>query len=182
CHVRARDTAAQTGCAGGGRRAAPCGRLLPARGTGPGPGPGTDGGAGSRGRDLRGAGLPGRHRQDPARRGLLSRAARPPRGGGPGLGERRPPGSRGERVRPGGGPRRPRPGGRRRGRGGGRGPLRVVAAPDPAAMVLDDLADPGDLRELWPDGPAGRVLITTRLPAAAFASTTEAAAFAGTAA
>src|SRR5690242_7343795 len=41
----------------------------------------------------------------------------------------------------------------------------------PWAMVLDDLADPGDLRELWPDGPAGRVLLTTRLPAAALART-----------
>jgi len=43
----------------------------------------------------------------------------------------------------------------------------------PWAMVLDDLADPGDLRELWPAGPAGRVLITTRLPAGAFASSAE---------
>jgi len=38
----------------------------------------------------------------------------------------------------------------------------------PWAMVLDDLADLGDLRELWPAGPAGRLLITTRLPASAF--------------
>ncbi len=29
-------------------------------------------------------------------------------------------------------------------------------------VVLDDLADPADLAGLWPDGPAGRVLVTTR--------------------
>ena len=29
-------------------------------------------------------------------------------------------------------------------------------------VVLDDVADPQDLRGLWPSGPAGRVLITTR--------------------
>ncbi len=34
-------------------------------------------------------------------------------------------------------------------------------------LVLDDLADAADLEGLWPDGPAGRVLITSRNPAAA---------------
>jgi len=29
-------------------------------------------------------------------------------------------------------------------------------------VVLDDLADPADVRSLWPQGPAGRVLVTTR--------------------
>jgi hypothetical protein len=29
-------------------------------------------------------------------------------------------------------------------------------------VVLDDLHDPADLQGLWPDGPAGRVLVTTR--------------------
>ena len=29
-------------------------------------------------------------------------------------------------------------------------------------VVLDDLADPGDLRGLWPDGPRGRTVMTTR--------------------
>jgi len=38
----------------------------------------------------------------------------------------------------------------------------------PWALVLDDLTELSDLAELWPAGPAGRVLITTRLPAAAF--------------
>jgi len=32
----------------------------------------------------------------------------------------------------------------------------------PWLVVLDDLADPADLEGLWPRGPAGRVLITTR--------------------
>jgi tetratricopeptide (TPR) repeat protein len=36
------------------------------------------------------------------------------------------------------------------------------------ALILDDLAEVGDLADLWPAGPAGRVLITTRLPAAPF--------------
>lgn len=36
-------------------------------------------------------------------------------------------------------------------------------------LVLDDLADLADLRDLWPAGPKGQVLITTRLPASAFA-------------
>ncbi|HEY6275515.1 MAG TPA: tetratricopeptide repeat protein [Streptosporangiaceae bacterium] len=34
----------------------------------------------------------------------------------------------------------------------------------PWLVVLDDLADPADLDGLWPAGPAGRVLITTRDP------------------
>ena len=34
-------------------------------------------------------------------------------------------------------------------------------------VVLDDLTDLADLDGLWPLGPAGRVLVTTRLPAAA---------------
>jgi tetratricopeptide (TPR) repeat protein len=36
------------------------------------------------------------------------------------------------------------------------------------ALVLDDLADLGDLDGLWPTGPNGQIVITTRLPAAAF--------------
>jgi tetratricopeptide (TPR) repeat protein len=32
----------------------------------------------------------------------------------------------------------------------------------PWLVVLDDLADPADLEGLWPRGPAGRVLVTTR--------------------
>ncbi len=40
----------------------------------------------------------------------------------------------------------------------------------PWALVIDDLADLSDLRGLWPSGPAGQVVITTRLPAAAFSS------------
>src|ERR1035437_8125898 len=31
------------------------------------------------------------------------------------------------------------------------------------ALVLDDLTDPADLENLWPAGPAGQVVITTRL-------------------
>jgi len=38
----------------------------------------------------------------------------------------------------------------------------------PWALVLDDLAEVGDLAGLWPGGPSGRVVITTRQPAAAF--------------
>jgi tetratricopeptide (TPR) repeat protein len=38
----------------------------------------------------------------------------------------------------------------------------------PWALVLDDLAELSDLEGLWPAGPAGRVLVTTRLPASAF--------------
>jgi hypothetical protein len=37
----------------------------------------------------------------------------------------------------------------------------------PWLVVLDDLTDPGDLDELWPHGPAGIVVVTTRLPATA---------------
>jgi tetratricopeptide (TPR) repeat protein len=36
------------------------------------------------------------------------------------------------------------------------------------ALILDDLADLGDLDGLWPAGPNGQIVITTRLPAAAF--------------
>jgi hypothetical protein len=32
----------------------------------------------------------------------------------------------------------------------------------PWLVVLDDVADPGDLAGLWPHGPAGRVIVTTR--------------------
>src|SRR5579862_7692466 len=38
----------------------------------------------------------------------------------------------------------------------------------PWALVIDDLADLADLEDRWPSGPAGRVLITTRLPADQF--------------
>nr|MDQ2816346.1 hypothetical protein [Actinomycetota bacterium] len=31
------------------------------------------------------------------------------------------------------------------------------------ALILDDLRDPADLEQLWPAGPAGQVVITTRL-------------------
>jgi tetratricopeptide (TPR) repeat protein len=37
----------------------------------------------------------------------------------------------------------------------------------PWLVILDDLADLADLDGLWPRGPAGLVLVTTRLPAAA---------------
>jgi tetratricopeptide (TPR) repeat protein len=40
----------------------------------------------------------------------------------------------------------------------------------PWALVIDDLGDVADLENLWPAGPAGRVLITTRLPASDFQS------------
>ncbi len=36
------------------------------------------------------------------------------------------------------------------------------------ALVLDDLADVADLDGLWPAGPNGQIVITTRLPGAAF--------------
>jgi tetratricopeptide (TPR) repeat protein len=38
----------------------------------------------------------------------------------------------------------------------------------PWALVIDDLAALADLEDLWPVGASGRVLITTRLPAASF--------------
>ena len=38
----------------------------------------------------------------------------------------------------------------------------------PWALILDDLAELSDLEGLWPAGACGRVVITTRLPAAAF--------------
>jgi tetratricopeptide (TPR) repeat protein len=40
----------------------------------------------------------------------------------------------------------------------------------PWALVIDDLADVADLEHLWPAGPSGRVVITTRLPAESFAA------------
>jgi len=42
----------------------------------------------------------------------------------------------------------------------------LARAERPWLVVLDDLADAADLDGLWPRGPAGRVLVTTRLPAA----------------
>jgi tetratricopeptide (TPR) repeat protein len=36
------------------------------------------------------------------------------------------------------------------------------------ALILDDLADLADLDGLWPGGPNGQIVITTRLPGAAF--------------
>jgi tetratricopeptide (TPR) repeat protein len=36
------------------------------------------------------------------------------------------------------------------------------------ALILDDLADLADLDRLWPAGPNGQIVITTRLPATAF--------------
>ncbi len=41
----------------------------------------------------------------------------------------------------------------------------LAAAGRPWLVVLDDLAALDDLDGLWPQGPAGRVLVTTRLPA-----------------
>ena len=38
----------------------------------------------------------------------------------------------------------------------------------PWALILDDLASLADLENLWPAGPAGQVVITTRLPGAVF--------------
>ena len=38
----------------------------------------------------------------------------------------------------------------------------------PWALILDDLTSLADLENLWPAGPAGQVVITTRLPDAAF--------------
>jgi tetratricopeptide (TPR) repeat protein len=40
----------------------------------------------------------------------------------------------------------------------------------PWALVIDDLRELSDLADLWPSGPAGRVVITTSLPAAELAS------------
>jgi tetratricopeptide (TPR) repeat protein len=40
----------------------------------------------------------------------------------------------------------------------------------PWALIIDDLAQPGDLAGLWPSGPAGQVLITTGLPGEAVAA------------
>jgi tetratricopeptide (TPR) repeat protein len=44
------------------------------------------------------------------------------------------------------------------------------------ALILDDLADLADLDGLWPAGPNGQIVMTTRLPAAAFGVGTHAAA------
>ena len=44
------------------------------------------------------------------------------------------------------------------------------------ALVLDDLADVADLEGLWPAGPNGQVVITTRLPGVAFGAGAHAAA------
>jgi tetratricopeptide (TPR) repeat protein len=41
----------------------------------------------------------------------------------------------------------------------------LAAASQRWLVVLDDVATPGDLDGLWPEGPAGRVLITSRNPA-----------------
>jgi len=41
----------------------------------------------------------------------------------------------------------------------------LAAASQRWLVVLDDVAAPADLEGLWPEGPAGRVLITTRNPA-----------------
>jgi tetratricopeptide (TPR) repeat protein len=38
----------------------------------------------------------------------------------------------------------------------------------PWALILDDLATLADLEDIWPAGPAGQVVITTRLPEVAF--------------
>ena len=40
----------------------------------------------------------------------------------------------------------------------------------PWALVMDDLSDPGDLADLWPAGPAGQVVITTRRPGEALSA------------
>jgi tetratricopeptide (TPR) repeat protein len=40
----------------------------------------------------------------------------------------------------------------------------------PWALVIDDLADPADLEGFWPAGPAGQVVITTRLSGATLTS------------
>ena len=39
----------------------------------------------------------------------------------------------------------------------------------PWALILDDLADVAELAGLWPEGPSGRTVITTRRPASEFA-------------
>src|SRR5579875_1495760 len=46
----------------------------------------------------------------------------------------------------------------------------------PWALIIDDLADPADLEGLWPAGPAGQVVITTRLPPKAFGAGSQAGA------
>ncbi len=38
----------------------------------------------------------------------------------------------------------------------------------PWALIMDDLGDLADVADLWPSGPAGQVVITTRLPGTAF--------------
>ena len=44
------------------------------------------------------------------------------------------------------------------------------------ALILDDLADLADLEGLWPSGPNGQIVITTRLPGVAFGHGAHAAA------
>jgi NB-ARC domain/Tetratricopeptide repeat len=44
----------------------------------------------------------------------------------------------------------------------------LAATERPWIFVLDDIADPADLHSLWPAGPAGKVLVTTRRNDAAF--------------
>ena len=48
----------------------------------------------------------------------------------------------------------------------------------PWALILDDLVSLEDLEDLWPAGPAGQVVVTTRLPEAAFRSGSDQAAHA----
>ncbi len=43
----------------------------------------------------------------------------------------------------------------------------LARATRPWLVVLDDLADPADLEGLWPQGPAGHVVVTSRLDSAA---------------
>jgi tetratricopeptide (TPR) repeat protein len=40
----------------------------------------------------------------------------------------------------------------------------------PWALIIDDLADAAVLQDLWPSGPAGRIVVTTRLPGDALGS------------
>ena len=113
--------------------------LFPARAdrTWPGrhPAPRGDRGAGPRRRDRAGAGRPGRHGQDAAGGRVRPHDVEYPRGGGPGLGERRQPGLGRDRLRAGGERDRRQPAGRER--GSGRGPVRVLAGADQAAVGPD---------------------------------------------
>ena len=40
----------------------------------------------------------------------------------------------------------------------------------PWTLIIDDVADPAALQDLWPSGPAGQIVITTRLPGGALGS------------